>query len=343
MNKYIVIFGVINILVLSSVLANEKVSIFDGKVQYEISSISGVQSWADSNEWERRTEDVQVGYSIVHGRDYTHRNIESEGSLFVHEVINANYRINSEHIYELLRTNDRVLFPENKKEYYVDTSYKKFYYNGMTIGEQVFSCNAANSTGFRSVHFSIDILFIVDDVLIGIGISYYDKMDTTIMEQYPKLFKKTSRNNYVWRNESSREVFYKMFLTAEPNVLPSCMHRARVVYDTIMETLAIIRTDNVLQNNVGTNQPARSSLKENDIYIVSDNLRLRENEQILSKEIVTMAKETVVLLLKIGRQDVIDGITSNWVQVEPIAGSKDKDGNTIPIGTIGWCFGGYLE
>ena len=48
-------------------------------------------------------------------------------------------------------------------------------------------------------------------------------------------------------------------------------------------------------------------------------------------------------VLGIGAEQTIDGITSNWVQVEVLAGAKDRDGKAIAAGTTGWCFGGYLK
>jgi hypothetical protein len=76
---------------------------------------------------------------------------------------------------------------------------------------------------------------------------------------------------------------------------------------------------------------------------VTTNLRLRSTENTSSTVITTMRKGTAVKIIKTGGQDTIDGITSNWVQVEVQAGAKDRDGKTINAGTTGWCFGGYLE
>ena len=76
---------------------------------------------------------------------------------------------------------------------------------------------------------------------------------------------------------------------------------------------------------------------------VTTNLRLRSTEDTSSTVITTMQKGTAVKIIKTGSQDTIDGITSNWVQVEVQAGAKDRDGKTINAGTTGWCFGGYLE
>lgn len=74
----------------------------------------------------------------------------------------------------------------------------------------------------------------------------------------------------------------------------------------------------------------------------SDNLRLRSGEEASSSIITTMLKGTSVKIVKLGKQQTIDGITSNWVQVEVQSG-KDRDGKSLKEGTIGWCFGGYLE
>jgi hypothetical protein len=76
---------------------------------------------------------------------------------------------------------------------------------------------------------------------------------------------------------------------------------------------------------------------------VTTNLRLRSTEDTSSTVITTMQKGTVVKIIKAGSQDTIDGIASNWVQVEVQSGSKDRNGKSITAGTTGWCFGGYLE
>ena len=77
-------------------------------------------------------------------------------------------------------------------------------------------------------------------------------------------------------------------------------------------------------------------------YRASDNLRLRSSGSTAGKLVVTIGKGTQVKVLGIGAEQTIDGITSNWVQVEVQAGAKDRDGKSIAAGTRGWCFGGYL-
>ena len=77
-------------------------------------------------------------------------------------------------------------------------------------------------------------------------------------------------------------------------------------------------------------------------YRSSDNLRLRSSGSTAGKPVVTIGKGTQVKVLTVGAEQTIDGITSNWVQVEVQAGAKDRDGRAIAAGTVGWCFGGYL-
>ena len=78
-------------------------------------------------------------------------------------------------------------------------------------------------------------------------------------------------------------------------------------------------------------------------YRASDNLRLRSSSSTAGKPVVTIVKGTQVKVLSIGAKQTIDGIRSNWVQVEVQAGAKDRDGKAIAAGTTGWCFGGYLK
>ena len=77
--------------------------------------------------------------------------------------------------------------------------------------------------------------------------------------------------------------------------------------------------------------------------VVTENLRLRTDDKTTAQVIATLAAGTRVKVLASGREDTIDGITSNWVQVSVLDGAKDKDGNAIETGTKGWLFGGYLS
>ncbi|MBQ4496469.1 MAG: SH3 domain-containing protein [Spirochaetaceae bacterium] len=94
-------------------------------------------------------------------------------------------------------------------------------------------------------------------------------------------------------------------------------------------------------------EPTKSAASKTNVAVnkemsCADNLRLRSEEATSSKIITTMAKGTKVKILKLGKAETIDGINSNWVQVEILSGAKDIDGKTIKPGTIGWCYGGYL-
>ena len=77
--------------------------------------------------------------------------------------------------------------------------------------------------------------------------------------------------------------------------------------------------------------------------LVTESLRLRTSDQTTSQVIATLAAGTRVKVLAHGREDTIDGIASSWVQVSVLDGAKDKDGNAIEAGTVGWLFGGYLS
>ena len=76
---------------------------------------------------------------------------------------------------------------------------------------------------------------------------------------------------------------------------------------------------------------------------VTENLRLRTDDKTTAQVVTTLVAGTRVKVLALGREDTIDDIKSNWVQVSVLDGAKDKDGNVIEAGTIGWLFGGYLS
>ena len=80
----------------------------------------------------------------------------------------------------------------------------------------------------------------------------------------------------------------------------------------------------------------------NGVYRAKENLRLRETGSTSGKAITTMQADTYVRILSLGKEETIDGITDNWVQVETLFGAIDTEEKLIQ-GEVGWCFGGYLK
>lgn len=90
---------------------------------------------------------------------------------------------------------------------------------------------------------------------------------------------------------------------------------------------------------------AETEIKLYQDMTVTENLRLRTTTYIDNgNEIITVLNAgTRVKIINIGKRETIDGINSNWVQVEVQKNGVDKDGKKLPFGMIGWCFGGYLN
>lgn len=86
---------------------------------------------------------------------------------------------------------------------------------------------------------------------------------------------------------------------------------------------------------------AETNVSLNKELYVKENLRLRSAETISSAVVTVMETGSKVRIVKLGKEDVIDSIQSNWVKVEVLDG-KSKSGENIKKGTKGWCFGGYL-
>ena len=55
-----------------------------------------------------------------------------------------------------------------------------------------------------------------------------------------------------------------------------------------------------------------------------------------------MSAGTKVKTLEVGKEEIIDGIKSNWVKVEIISG-KDINGQELKSRLSGWCYGGYCS
>lgn len=107
----------------------------------------------------------------------------------------------------------------------------------------------------------------------------------------------------------------------------------------VQEVESKTETTEVSNNTKNENNDVTSDL----ILRCTSNLRLRASDNTDSPVITTMNEGTMVKILKIGREDVNDGVVSYWVLVEVLPGGKDRDLNKIPDGTQGWCFGGFLE
>ena len=76
---------------------------------------------------------------------------------------------------------------------------------------------------------------------------------------------------------------------------------------------------------------------------VKENLKLRAGEATSTPVLTVMSAGTHLRILELGKAEKIDGINSNWVKVEVQFDATDRDGNPIKPGTVGWCYGGYLE
>ena len=84
-----------------------------------------------------------------------------------------------------------------------------------------------------------------------------------------------------------------------------------------------------------------ATMKAAEVYR-EKSLRLRETGSTSGKAITTMQADTYVRILSLGKEETIDGITDNWVEVELQWDSKDLEGDRL-YGKTGWCFGGYLR
>lgn len=86
-----------------------------------------------------------------------------------------------------------------------------------------------------------------------------------------------------------------------------------------------------------------TNVSKNKLMTVRENLKLRSGEATSTQVLTVMSAGTKVKILELGKTETIDSISSNWVKVEVQKGAKDREGKPIKQGTVGWCYGGYLE
>ena len=280
---------------------------------------------------------INIVTSVTEEVAFLYNNHDAFGTPFVEQVVRDDYKIYRKNI-EKLFEQDETSFVLARTAWqtmphYILPSYKRFSYNGNVLGEEIWLGTIykeyKDNDGFYSPSINCWILFPVDGYLVQISIDYYNKDDTSVIEKYPALFMKTSKNTVRWASASSRNELHKILMTDPVETLPPCLYWIRMTYECIMSTLKIADYD--------------ERITSGNILKTSDNLRIRESESLSSPVIATMAKETTVKIIGRGKEELLDNITSYWAQIEVQPGSKDKDGKPIPTGTQGWCFGGYLK
>ena len=105
----------------------------------------------------------------------------------------------------------------------------------------------------------------------------------------------------------------------------------------------MVKLVNSERQEVIKKSPSSTNVSPNKTMLVRENLKLRSGEATSTQVLTVMSAGTKVKILELGKAEKIDGINSNWVKVEVQKNAKDRDGKAIKAGTIGWCYGGYLE
>ena len=164
-----------------------------------------------------------------------------------------------------------------------------------------------------------------------------EKFITSIWKSEDKkeIFTFDFQNNFLLVTNVSnnkRQKYLKIPFTEKNNLLEiikSKKYRPFLYFDEIIK----VSTDDSFYTNVSKNKT----------MLVNENLKLRSGEASSPQVLVVMQAGTKVKILELGKAETIDGINSNWVKVEVLKGAKDRDGKEIKAGTLGWCYGGYLE
>lgn len=232
---------------------------------------------------------------------------------FFNMIKNDGYQILPEHLLKLFDNPDfHILDTYEFNNRIISKSYKRINYNSKIIGEAYFDSNSKDIP-FLRFSLSFEIKVIINGYLVYIRY-YMSTDDSSIIEIYPELYKKVDEKKFTWAFPEARDKLYEHLMNDSEESLPECMRITRELYNTILSTLKVPEYDNA----------KTSSLKniENGMILKSnDNLRIRKEETTSSGIITTINKGTKVIILKIGKEDNIDGINSNWVQVEIQSGS----------------------
>lgn len=77
-------------------------------------------------------------------------------------------------------------------------------------------------------------------------------------------------------------------------------------------------------------------------------LKMRQSPDRYSRELLLLEAGTLLKVVEVGKRETIDGLSANWVKVEPVNDDKSVEGyvikNWLPAEeTSAWVFGAYLE
>ena len=77
-------------------------------------------------------------------------------------------------------------------------------------------------------------------------------------------------------------------------------------------------------------------------------LKMRQSPSLSSMELMLINPGTLFKIVEVGKRETIDGLSANWVKVEPVNDDKSVEGyvikNWLPAEeTSAWVFGAYLE
>ena len=107
-----------------------------------------------------------------------------------------------------------------------------------------------------------------------------------------------------------------------------------------------LRNRNISITNKQEQPTYCNGIQIDKIMTVQENLKLRNVPASIANSVVlkVMAPGTKVKITDVCfPEEMIDGITSIWVQVQVQEGGKDSEGKPIAAGWNGWVFGGYLK
>lgn len=241
-------------------------------------------------------------------------------------LVDGDYYVNE---IRLLSETCNLISPENKyTDYIIRAKDKRIYflcnYNGNWYERELRKFSNADFGWINEYEWLLDINSeTVMSYLNKNGLFYYTTAERAIGHDFYCILKKENKIFFIFEvNEGDLE---------GPDTIETCVY----IFDKKKTTPKIVSYNEL--------QKSKTNVTVNKIMTVNENLRLRKAEITSSEIITTMQAGTKVKIIALGKHEVIDGISSNWVRVEVQSDAKDRDGNPIKAGTIGWYYGGYLE
>lgn len=234
-----------------------------------------------------------------------------------------------------------------KKIYIGDVGYLCFFVQNITFNDSRLniSCLSLSSNTKSDNKFIIDFPFLkINEQYIIYLVFDGDYFDLYINNKVVHKFCRIDKNSLAqYQNLIKDNTCDLLKVTWPRHADGTCDYDDKIIIPDSVKIVEELKKEFSPIEKLDKPRKIKRPIKQKGQYVISENTIIRGNPKEASLLITTIGKDSKVIVKKIGRQETINGITSNWVEINIVPGAVNEVGKTIHELTTGWIFGGYLK